>query len=127
MILEDVDPQGDRRRLVEAICLEPDGGGAERRIGAARIARGPARDVDPEPTELAHDARKRFGRGRRWRIEEARAAGATRVYWQTQESNSTARMLYDKVAKWNRAQAHRTRAGYAAQTAREFLGFLGLT
>jgi GNAT superfamily N-acetyltransferase len=32
--------------------------------------------------------------------EEARAAGATRVYWQTQESNHTARMLYDKVAKF---------------------------
>ena len=31
---------------------------------------------------------------------EARAAGATRVYWHTQESNSTARMLYDKVAKF---------------------------
>lgn len=32
--------------------------------------------------------------------QEARAAGATRVYWHTQESNSTARMLYDKVAKF---------------------------
>jgi GNAT superfamily N-acetyltransferase len=32
--------------------------------------------------------------------KEARAAGATRVYWHTQESNSTARMLYDKVAKF---------------------------
>jgi GNAT superfamily N-acetyltransferase len=32
--------------------------------------------------------------------EVARAAGATRVYWQTQESNSTARTLYDKLAKF---------------------------
>ena len=32
--------------------------------------------------------------------EDARAAGASRVYWQTQESNSTARTLYDKVAKF---------------------------
>lgn len=32
--------------------------------------------------------------------EAARAAGASRVYWQTQESNSTARTLYDKVAKF---------------------------
>jgi GNAT superfamily N-acetyltransferase len=29
----------------------------------------------------------------------ARAAAATRVYWQTQESNRTARVLYDKLAK----------------------------
>jgi GNAT superfamily N-acetyltransferase len=29
----------------------------------------------------------------------ARAAAATRVYWQTQEKNSTARVLYDKLAK----------------------------
>jgi len=32
--------------------------------------------------------------------EAARAAGSTRVYWQTQESNSTARALYDKLAKF---------------------------
>ena len=30
--------------------------------------------------------------------DRAKAAGAGRVYWQTQETNSTARMLYDKVA-----------------------------
>jgi GNAT superfamily N-acetyltransferase len=30
--------------------------------------------------------------------ERAKIAGAGRVYWQTQETNSTARMLYDKVA-----------------------------
>lgn len=30
--------------------------------------------------------------------EAARKAGAPRVYWQTQETNSTARALYDKVA-----------------------------
>jgi GNAT superfamily N-acetyltransferase len=30
--------------------------------------------------------------------EAARAAGSTRVYWQTQESNATARALYDTVA-----------------------------
>jgi GNAT superfamily N-acetyltransferase len=29
----------------------------------------------------------------------AKAAGAPRVYWQTQESNRTARQLYDKVAE----------------------------
>jgi Fe-S-cluster containining protein len=32
----------------------------------------------------------------------------------------------DKVAEWNRAQTVRKRAGGAAQTAREFLSFLGL-
>jgi len=30
---------------------------------------------------------------------EARAAGASRVYWNTQETNATARILYDKVAE----------------------------
>jgi len=29
----------------------------------------------------------------------ARAAGATRVYWQTHESNATARRLYDRLAE----------------------------
>ncbi len=31
--------------------------------------------------------------------ERARIAGSTRVYWQTQEGNATARRLYDKVAE----------------------------
>ena len=31
--------------------------------------------------------------------EAATAAGAKRVYWQTQDSNATARRLYDKVAR----------------------------
>jgi GNAT superfamily N-acetyltransferase len=31
----------------------------------------------------------------------ARAAGATRVYWQTQETNRAARVLYEKLAKHN--------------------------
>jgi GNAT superfamily N-acetyltransferase len=31
--------------------------------------------------------------------EKAKAAGVSRVYWQTQESNETARKLYDQVAK----------------------------
>ncbi|MFL5536388.1 MAG: GNAT family N-acetyltransferase [Gemmatimonadales bacterium] len=31
--------------------------------------------------------------------EQARAAGIRRVYWQTQESNTAGRLLYDKVAK----------------------------
>lgn len=31
--------------------------------------------------------------------EQARLAGATRVYWQTHESNSTAMKLYDQVAE----------------------------
>ena len=30
---------------------------------------------------------------------EARAGGASRVYWLTQEANTTARALYDRVAK----------------------------
>ena len=30
---------------------------------------------------------------------QARAAGASEVYWQTHESNSAGRLLYDKVAK----------------------------
>ena len=31
--------------------------------------------------------------------QRARAAGSTRVYWQTHETNATARALYDKLAK----------------------------
>jgi GNAT superfamily N-acetyltransferase len=31
--------------------------------------------------------------------DEARAAGSTRVYWQTHETNATARALYDRVAE----------------------------
>src|SRR3954469_1898053 len=31
--------------------------------------------------------------------EQARAAGIRRVYWQTQESNTAGRLLYDKVAR----------------------------
>src|SRR3546814_9373381 len=31
--------------------------------------------------------------------EEARAAGAVRVYWQTHETNNTARRLYDAIAE----------------------------
>jgi GNAT superfamily N-acetyltransferase len=31
----------------------------------------------------------------------ARAAGATRLYWLTHETNATARALYDKVAKYS--------------------------
>jgi GNAT superfamily N-acetyltransferase len=31
--------------------------------------------------------------------ERAKAAGVTRVYWQTQETNATARRLYDQVAE----------------------------
>jgi len=31
--------------------------------------------------------------------ERARAAGAARVYWHTQESNAPGRALYDKVAQ----------------------------
>jgi hypothetical protein len=29
---------------------------------------------------------------------EAKAAGCSRVYWQTHQTNATARTLYDKVA-----------------------------
>jgi GNAT superfamily N-acetyltransferase len=31
--------------------------------------------------------------------ERAKSAGAPRVYWQTHETNRTARLLYDKVAE----------------------------
>ena len=31
---------------------------------------------------------------------DARKQGAARYYWMTQEHNATARLLYDKVAKW---------------------------
>lgn len=31
--------------------------------------------------------------------EEAKSAGASRVYWQTHESNAAGRLLYDQVAK----------------------------
>ena len=31
--------------------------------------------------------------------DAARAAGISRVYWQTHESNAAGRLLYDKVAK----------------------------
>lgn len=48
----------------------------------------------------------RRGRGIATRLIEAvyelaREAGATRVYWTTQESNRAARSLYDKLAKHN--------------------------
>lgn len=48
----------------------------------------------------------RRGRGIATRLIEAaydlaRAAGATRVYWQTQETNRGARSLYDKLARYN--------------------------
>lgn len=33
--------------------------------------------------------------------ERTRAAGATRLYWTTQEDNLRARVLYDKVARYN--------------------------
>lgn len=33
--------------------------------------------------------------------ERARAAGANRLYWTTQEDNLRARVLYDKVARYN--------------------------
>jgi GNAT superfamily N-acetyltransferase len=31
--------------------------------------------------------------------EQAKSAGISRVYWQTQESNAAGRLLYDQVAK----------------------------
>jgi len=33
--------------------------------------------------------------------EAARERGATRYYWHTQEDNARARVLYDKVARFN--------------------------
>ena len=33
--------------------------------------------------------------------EEARAAGSPRVYWQTHETNATARRLYDAIAEYS--------------------------
>jgi GNAT superfamily N-acetyltransferase len=49
---------------------------------------------------VAEEARKLgIGRALIAAVErEARAAGASRVYWLTQESNATARALYDQVA-----------------------------
>jgi GNAT superfamily N-acetyltransferase len=32
-------------------------------------------------------------------FEQARSAGISRVYWQTQDSNAAGRLLYDKVAR----------------------------
>jgi GNAT superfamily N-acetyltransferase len=50
---------------------------------------------------VAEDARKLgLGRALIEAVEaEARAAGASRVYWLTHESNATARALYDKLAE----------------------------
>jgi GNAT superfamily N-acetyltransferase len=52
--------------------------------------------------DLFTDAEARGGGIGRALIEDAyaraRAAGSTRVYWQTHETNATARTLYDKVA-----------------------------
>jgi GNAT superfamily N-acetyltransferase len=50
---------------------------------------------------VADDARK-LGLGRALIeavVQEARAAGASRVYWLTHESNTVARALYDKLAE----------------------------
>ena len=50
---------------------------------------------------VAEDARK-LGLGRALIeavYEQARAAGASRVYWNTHETNSTARSLYDTLAE----------------------------
>jgi GNAT superfamily N-acetyltransferase len=49
---------------------------------------------------VAEEARKLgIGRALIAAVErEARAAGASRVYWLTQESNANARALYDQVA-----------------------------
>ncbi len=50
---------------------------------------------------VAENARKRgIGRALIEAVEnEARAAGASRVYWLTKEDNATARALYDQVAE----------------------------
>jgi GNAT superfamily N-acetyltransferase len=40
--------------------------------------------------------------------ERARAAGSPRVYWQTHETNATARKLYDKVSKRSGFIVYRT-------------------
>jgi GNAT superfamily N-acetyltransferase len=50
---------------------------------------------------VAEEARKLgLGRALIEAVEaEARAAGASRVYWLTHESNTTARALYDKLAE----------------------------
>jgi GNAT superfamily N-acetyltransferase len=40
------------------------------------------------------------GRALIWEIyRRAEAAGASRVYWQTQEGNTTARRLYDRIGE----------------------------
>ena len=42
-------------------------------------------------------------------FEQARSAGISRVYWQTQHSNAAGRLLYDKVAR------HAGFIGYSAE------------
>jgi GNAT superfamily N-acetyltransferase len=44
---------------------------------------------------------------------EAALAGSTRVYWQTHETNRTARRLYDKVAEHSGFVVYRNRIGPA--------------
>ena len=72
---EDVDPEPDRVGLVEALGLEADRGGAERRIVAAGVARRPRHGLDPVAPEHAHDAGEGERRRRRRRLEVARATG----------------------------------------------------
>src|SRR5262245_21082977 len=74
-VAEDVDAQGQRRRLVETVGSEADRGGVEGGVVAARIARRPAGHVDPESAELSGDARERLRVRDRRRLEDARAAG----------------------------------------------------
>jgi GNAT superfamily N-acetyltransferase len=50
------------------------------------------------------EAMRGRGVGRRFieRVaDEARAAGSSRVYWQTHETNATARRLYDAIAEYS--------------------------
>ncbi len=52
------------------------------------------------PVHRSSHARKGVGRALIQGVyEQARAAGITRMYWQTHQTNAAGRLLYDKVAK----------------------------
>ena len=75
-VAEDVDPQLDGRRLVEALRLEPDRRRAERRVVAAGVARRPVERRRPRTGRAAPEiSGNGSGSGNGRRFEEAGAAG----------------------------------------------------